>query len=86
MTIFPRLFAFSELLARVKAWLRRTSPTHESTLLQAADLRLDTRTFRVTRGSTPIALQPRELRLRAYLMRHEGQVLTRTMLLEAIWT
>ncbi len=78
-------FAFSELLARVEALLRRASSGHDSAVLQVADLTLDTRTFRITRGATPIALQPRELRLLAYLMRHEGQVVTRTMLLEAVW-
>jgi two-component system, OmpR family, response regulator len=78
-------FAFSELLARVEALLRRSNVSHETTQLQVADLKLDTRTFRVTRGTTSIILQPRELRLLAYLMRHEGQVVTRTMLLEAVW-
>jgi two-component system, OmpR family, response regulator len=78
-------FAFSELLARVEALLRRSNSTHESALLQVADLSVDTRTFRVTRGSTPLLLQPRELRLLTYLMRHESQVVTRTMLLEAVW-
>jgi two-component system OmpR family response regulator len=78
-------FAFSELLARVEALLRRATSMHESALLQVADLSLDTRTFRVTRGSTPLLLQPRELRLLTYLMRHESQVVTRTMLLEAVW-
>jgi two-component system OmpR family response regulator len=78
-------FAFSELLARVEALLRRASPAHESAQLQVADLKLDTRTFQVMRGSTPIFLQPRELRLLAYLMRHAGQAVTRTMLLEAVW-
>ena len=78
-------FAFSELLARVEALVRRASSRHDTALLQVADLSLDTRTFRTIRGSTPILLQPRELRLLAYLMRHEGQVVTRTMLLEAVW-
>ena len=78
-------FAFSELLARVDALLRRVNSTHETAVLQVADLNLDMRTFRVARGSTPILLQPRELRLLAYLMRHQGHVLTRTMLLEAVW-
>jgi two-component system OmpR family response regulator len=58
---------------------------HDTTLLQVADLVLDTRKFQVTRGDTPILLQPRELRLLAYLMRHKGHVVTRTMLLEAVW-
>jgi two-component system OmpR family response regulator len=78
-------FAFSELLARIEALLRRVSSMRETSVMQVADLRLDTRTFQVARGSTPIPLQPRELRLLAYLMRHEGQVVTRTMLLEAVW-
>jgi two-component system, OmpR family, response regulator len=78
-------FAFSELLARVEALLRRSRPGQSSTQLQVADLTLDMRTFQVVRGTTPIALQPRELRLLAYLMRHEGQVVTRTMLLEGVW-
>jgi two-component system OmpR family response regulator len=78
-------FAFSELLARVEALLRRAGSMSEPTALQVADLHLDTRTFQVSRASVPIALQPRELRLLAYLMRHEGRVVTRTMLLEAVW-
>ncbi len=78
-------FAFSELLARVEALLRRSAVNQTAALLQVADLILDTRTFRVTRGTTAILLQPRELRLLAYLMRNQGQVVTRTMLLEAVW-
>ena len=77
--------AFSELLARVEALLRRASPGHQSTQLQVMDLVLDMKTFRVTRGSSSISLQPREFRLLEYLMRHAGQVVTRTMLLEAVW-
>jgi two-component system, OmpR family, response regulator len=78
-------FAFSELLARVEALLRRAQPSQRTTRLQVADLTLDLRSFEVSRGSVPIALQPREMRLLAYLMRHEGQVVTRTMLLESVW-
>jgi two-component system, OmpR family, response regulator len=78
-------FAFSELLARVEALLRRSAPAQESAHLRVSDLTLNMRTLQATRGVTPIALQPRELRLLAYLMRHEGQVVTRTMLLEAVW-
>jgi two-component system OmpR family response regulator len=78
-------FAFSELLARVEALLRRAAPDHEVAQFRVADLVLDRRTFRVTRGSNPISLQPREFRLLEYLMRHAGQVVTRTMLLEAVW-
>jgi two-component system OmpR family response regulator len=78
-------FAFSEMLARVEALLRRARPTRYATQLAVADLVLDLRTFRVVRATTPIALQPREFRLLEYLMRNEGQVVTRTMLLEAVW-
>jgi two-component system, OmpR family, response regulator len=78
-------FAFSELLARVEALLRRSQSAHGATTLHVADLTLDLRTFQASRGAVPIALQPRELRLLAYLMRHEGQVVTRTMLLESVW-
>jgi two-component system, OmpR family, response regulator len=78
-------FAFAELLARVEALLRRAHHTRGGTQLRVADLTLDMRTLQVARGTVPIALQPRELRLLAYLMRNEGQVITRTMLLEAVW-
>jgi two-component system, OmpR family, response regulator len=78
-------FAFAELLARVEALLRRSNPPQDSIQLRVADLTLNMHTLQVMRGTTPIALQPRELRLLAYLMRNEGQVVTRTMLLEAVW-
>jgi two-component system, OmpR family, response regulator len=78
-------FALEELLARVEALLRRAHPAQGAAQLQVADLTVDMRTLQVTRGSAAIALQPRELRLLMYLMRNEGQVVTRTMLLEAVW-
>jgi two-component system, OmpR family, response regulator len=78
-------FAFAELLARVEALLRRAHPAQAASQLRVGDLTLDMRTLQVARGSVAIALQPRELRLLAYLMRNEGQVVTRTMLLEAVW-
>ncbi|GAI33473.1 unnamed protein product [marine sediment metagenome] len=78
-------FAFSELLARAEALLRRGHAEQETTQLRVTDLILDLRTLRVTRGAVPLALQPRELRLLTYLMRHANQVVTRTMLLEAVW-
>jgi two-component system OmpR family response regulator len=78
-------FAFSELLARIEALLRRSYPDQSATQLVVADLILDLRTMRVTRGSSAILLQPREYRLLEYLMRHQGQTVTRTMLLEAVW-
>ncbi len=81
----PKPFALSELVARIEAVLRRAAGTGQSTHLRVADLVLDTSTMRVSRGGKAILLQPREYRLLEYLMRHEGQVVTRTMLLEAVW-
>jgi two-component system OmpR family response regulator len=80
-------FAFVELMARVEALQRRAGPTRGGggSRLQVADLIVDLRTFQVMRAGEPIVLQPRELRLLSYLMRYEGQVVTRTMLLEAVW-
>ena len=78
-------FAFSELLARVHALLRRSGMKEDVSELQIADLKLDLRRRRAERANKPIALQPREFRLLEYLVRHQGQVVTRTMLLEAVW-
>lgn len=78
-------FAISELLARVEALLRRAASDQDATQLQVADLSLDLRTMRVSRGGRAIALQPREFRLLEYLIRHQGQAVTRAMLLEAVW-
>lgn len=79
-------YAFSELLARLDALTRRHHPTPETPqTLRVADLELDLLSHRVTRGGRPIRLQPREQRLLEYLMRHAGQVVTRTMLLEQVW-
>jgi two-component system, OmpR family, response regulator len=78
-------FALSELLARIDVLARRGAATEESRDLWIADLRLDLRTRRAERSGKPIALQPREFRLLEYLVRHQGQVVTRTMLLEAVW-
>lgn len=79
-------FAFSELLARVDALLRRANTGADvAATLRVMDLVLDRNSFRVTRAGRPISLQPREFRLLEYLMRHAGQVVTRTMLFEAVW-
>lgn len=78
-------FVMSELLARVANLTRRASWAHEVSQLQVADLQLDLRTSRVTRRGVAILLQPREFRLLEYLMRHEGHIVTRTMLLEGVW-
>lgn len=83
----PKPYAFSELLARVEVLARRrgASASGEPTHLRVGDLELDRLSHRVTRGGTEIVLQPREFRLLEYLMRHAGQVVTRTMLLEHVW-
>jgi|SRR5690242_18237791 two-component system, OmpR family, response regulator len=78
-------FAFSELLARVHALLRRAGMKEDVSELRVADLKLDLRRRTAERANKPIALQPREFRLLEYLVRHRGQVATRTMLLEAVW-
>ena len=78
-------FAFSELLARVQALIRRSGLQEDVSELWIADLKLDLRRRRAERSSKPIALQPREYRLLEYLVRHQGQVVTRTMLLESVW-
>ncbi|WP_287600848.1 winged helix-turn-helix domain-containing protein [Thiothrix sp.] len=78
-------YAFSELLARLQALLRRVQPQQEQTLLKVRDLEMDLLKRRVTRAGTLISLQPREFNLLEYFMRHAGQVVTRTMLLEKVW-
>ena len=78
-------FAFSELLARVQALLRRSAMHQEVSQLNIGDLKLDLTRRRAERAGKVIALQPREFRLLEYLVRHQGQVVTRTMLLEAVW-
>ena len=78
-------FAFGELLARVDALGRRSVDGGADRILQVGDLRMDLLSRRVSRGSRTIALQPREFKLLEYLMRHANQVVTRTMLLEAVW-
>src|SRR5476651_1084262 len=78
-------YAFVELLARIDALMRRRSPVAVKTSLQVGDLDLDLLTRGAKRGEQAIDLQPREFRLLEYLMRHAGQVVTRTMLLEGVW-
>jgi len=78
-------YAFSELLARIEALARRTSPEEGSTRFVVGDLVLDRLSHKVTRAGEAIMLQPREFRLLEYLMKHAGQVVTRTMLLENVW-
>lgn len=78
-------YAFAELLARIDALMRRRSPAAVKTKLQVGDLELDLLTRTAVRSETSIDLQPREFRLLEYLMRHAGQIVTRTMLLESVW-
>ena len=78
-------YAFVELLARIDALMRRRSPVTVKTRLTVGDLDLDLLTRAAKRGDQVIDLQPREFRLLEYLMRHAGQVVTRTMLLESVW-
>ena len=80
-------FAFSELLARLEALDRRSKTAGEAaaTTLRVADLELDLLRRDVHRGGERIDLQPREFQLLEFLMRHAGQVVTRTMLLEGVW-
>lgn len=78
-------FAFQELAARAEALVRRARPGAEIRVLQFADLQLDLVRRTAERGDRPLVLQPREFRLLAYFLMHTEQVLTRTMLLEAVW-
>ncbi len=78
-------FAFSELLARIEALNRRGRAEAPQTRLLVGDLEMDLLSRSVKRAAQKIDLQPREFRLLEYLMRHAGQVVTRTMLLEGVW-
>lgn len=78
-------FAFAELLARVEALTRRGKGEGPVTKLAVGDLEMDLLSRSVRRAGQKIDLQPREFLLLEYLMRHAGQVVTRTMLLEGVW-
>ena len=80
-------YHMAELLARIDALGRRNEPSGGESIakLKVADLELDRMTRRVTRGGKKIELTAREFQLLEYLMRHSGQVVTRTMLLEGVW-
>ena len=79
-------FALSELLARVEALLRRSAvQAPPQSVLRIADLELDLLSRRVSRGGRDMQLTTKEFQLLEYLMRHAGQVVTRTMLLESVW-
>lgn len=80
-------FAFAELLARVEILLRRQpiSASPQSTFIQAADLKMNLLTRQVWRAGREISLQPKEFQILRYLMEHPQQVVTRTLLFEAVW-
>jgi len=78
-------YAFSELLARIEVLQRRKGPKETDTVYRVGDLVLDRLSHTAKRDNKDIILQPREFRLLEYLMRHAGQVVTRTMLLENVW-
>jgi two-component system OmpR family response regulator len=80
-------FAFAELLARVEILIRRQpmAAVQQSTLLQVSDLKMDLLTRQVWRAGREISLQPKEFQILRYLMEHPKQVVTRTLLFEAVW-
>ena len=82
-------FALPELLARLEALIRRANPSANTTVdsrqLKLADLTLDLLSRKAERAGQPITLQPREFKLLEYLVRNQGQVVTRKMLLESVW-
>ena len=78
-------YAFPELIARVEALSRRRETGSVSTTIKVGDLEMDLLGRSVHRGGTEIDLQPREFQLLEFLMRHAGQSVTRTMLLEKVW-
>ena len=78
-------YSYSELLARIEALTRRGSSSEAITSYSVGDLTLDRLSHRVQRAGETVVLQPREFRLLEFLMKHAGQVVTRTMLLEHVW-
>ena len=81
----PKPFAFEELLARLRALMRREQKNGHANRLQVADLVLDLKTHQVRRGDTPIELTAREFALLEFLMRHPNQVLTQAQIAERVW-
>ncbi len=78
-------FAFSELVARLKALHRRATGLTDPEVLEVRDLRFDLRRRRVVRGSTQLDLQPKELALLEYLMRNAGRAISKTMIIAYVW-
>ena len=81
----PKPFAFSELLARIHALMRRASGSPEATRLAVGDLAMDLIKREVVRGGQAIDLQPLEFSLLEYLMRNAGRVVSKTMIMEHVW-
>jgi two-component system, OmpR family, phosphate regulon response regulator PhoB len=78
-------FSMPELVARIQALLRRSSPQLVTNLLKAGDLELDRQSHRVRRAGRDLHLGPTEYRLLEYLMRHPGRVYSREQLLDGVW-
>ena len=78
-------FAFSELLARIQALIRRSTNTPESSGITVGDLHIDLHARTVTRAGKPITLQPREHALLEYLARNAGRIVSKTMIIEHVW-
>lgn len=78
-------FSFSELLVRLQALLRRSGGENRETRLSCADLTMDLLAHQVERGGKRIELQPKEYSLLEYLLRNKGQVLSKTLIMEAVW-
>jgi DNA-binding response OmpR family regulator len=78
-------FAFAELLARISAVARRTLAEPGDGRLTCQDLELDLRRHAVTRGGKPVELTPKEFSLLEYLLRHQGQAISRAMITEKVW-
>src|SRR6266516_4157625 len=81
----PKPFAFEELLARLRALMRREQKNGHANRLQVADLVLDLKTHQVRRGDAPIELTAREFALLEFSMRHPNQVLTQAQIAERVW-
>ncbi|KKJ78647.1 XRE family transcriptional regulator [Kiloniella litopenaei] len=78
-------FSVAELLARVQVLLKRTIPSNTESQLTVGDLKIDLLSRKATRAGTEIDLKPKEYKLLEFMMRHAGQVVTRTILLEQVW-
>ncbi len=78
-------FSFAELMARVQSLIRRSTRTPSASRFSAGDLELDLISHQASRGGTRLDLQPREFALLEYLIRNQGQVLSKTMIMEHIW-